>query len=190
MGKILATIVLGVYVSTKLCAAMPDPPISWGEVPGDQLAMKAYTPDSLASAVILCDFGDVHFDQDFRVIFKRHCRIKILTRAGFSWGSVGIQYYAKDKTQRVRDIEGMTITAGADGKVETKELDDNSIFTEDRDNGFKIIRFTMPGLTEGCIVEYRYTLESPAYWFPDWEFQTSEPTLWSELRTTVPPVIS
>ncbi len=188
MARVLATIVLGLTISQWLYAAFPDPPITWGEIPHDQLLMKSFPADSLASAVVLCDFGEVHFDQNFRIIFKRHRRIKILSRAGFAWGSYGIPYYAKDKTQRVRDIEGMTITVGADGNSETRELEDNSIFTEDLDNGWKRIRFTLPGLTEGCIVEYRYTVESPAYYFPDWEFQISEPTLWSELRSTVPPV--
>jgi hypothetical protein len=89
----------------------------------------------------------------------------------------------------VRGIEGQTIFLTADGKMETKELDDDAIFDEKSGENWRQIKFTLPALTPGCVIEYRYTVRSTNAWYmPDWTFQTSEPTLWSEFKVKSPPV--
>jgi transglutaminase-like putative cysteine protease len=166
-----------------------DPPLKWGEVPLEQLKMTSYPPDSNASALILCDYGEVHFDDEYNIVYTRHRRIKIFTKGGFEWGTHSVSYHTKDRTQRVRDLEGMTITLRGDGTISTTELDDESVFEEDVTESWERVRFTLPALTEGCVVEYRYTIESESpHYMPDWEFQTSEPALWSEFRVKIPNV--
>ena len=54
-------------------------PIAWGEIPPEHLAMDHYAPDSNAAAVILADYGNVRFDDDGKMIFERHTRVKILS---------------------------------------------------------------------------------------------------------------
>ena len=39
-----------------------DAPITWGDIPRADLEMKSYEPDSNASAVILCDYGESHYN--------------------------------------------------------------------------------------------------------------------------------
>ena len=166
-------------------------PMKWGEVPRADLEMKNFPADSNATAVILCDYGDVEFiGSDFEMVYRRHRRIKILSEAGYNWGSLTIQYYAKEKLQRVGDVEAQTIKLDAKGAIQKQKLDKASIFDENVDGTWRRIRFTLPSLSPGAVVEYRYTVYSQNGTFlHDWEFQTSEPTRWSEFHAEIPQVL-
>jgi transglutaminase-like putative cysteine protease len=165
-------------------------PPKWGEIPQEHLDMDTYAPDSSAAAVILADYGKVSFENDLDMVFERHTRIKILTEAGYEWGNVTISYRAEDRTQRVKDVEGRTYYAAEGGRVDTRKLEKASIFDEDVDGAWRRIRFTLPALQPGSVIEYRYTVVStnPIY-LPDWAFQKSEPVLWSEYRAEIPEIL-
>lgn len=165
--------------------------IKWGEVPRTDLEMKTFPADSNATAVILSDYGHVEFTgSDFTMVFRRHCRIKILSEAGYNWGSATIAYYAKDRFQRISDVEGQTIKLDAKGAVQKHKLDKASIFDENVDNVWRRVRLTLPALSPGAVVEYRYTVHSlNGTFLHDWEFQTSEPTRWSEFHAEIPQIL-
>jgi transglutaminase-like putative cysteine protease len=166
--------------------------MKWGEPTEEQLAMSSFPADSNANAVVLCDYGTITFSAELNIVFKRHVRIKILNKAAYdAWGTHRVSYYAKEGTQRLKDLAGMTITRDEKGSVVHHELDDDAIFKEEYDNGMEEVRFTLPSLSPGCIVEFRYTIVSEGWGFmPEWTFQGSEPTLWSELRLTCPSFIA
>ena len=175
--------------SPALLADQPDPPLKWGEIPMEQLKMVSYRGDSNATALVLCDYGNAHFNDQLELVFEHHVRVKILTKAGFNWGTKIIHYYSKDHTQRVRDIQGMTVSLDSSRRVLRQELKSESIFEENGTNGWENVRFTLPGLTPGCVVEYRYTIYSSSpFYIPDWSFQTTEPVLWSEYRLKTPQI--
>ena len=165
-------------------------PPKWGEIPQQHLEMEHYAPDSSAAVVILADYGNVLFENDLDMVFERHTRIKILTEAGYEWGSVTIHYLADDRAQRVKDIKGRTYYAADGGRVETHEMEKGSIFDEDVDGEWRRVRFTLPALQPGSVIEYRYKVVStnPRY-VPDWAFQKSEPVLWSEYRIEIPEIL-
>ncbi len=164
-----------------------DKPMKWGEVPRADLEMTSFPADTNASAVILCDYGEVSFDTEYEVDFWRHRRIKILSPAGFKWGEVILTYRAKDRSQRIHDLEGSTFILAADGTVRREKLDKKSIFDENVDNEHRRVRFALPALVPGAVVEYRYRVHSKyAVYLPNWSFQDSEPTRWSELRVEIP----
>jgi transglutaminase-like putative cysteine protease len=158
--------------------------MAWGFVPKAQLAMTMFTADSNATAIVLFDVGDVTVDQSYAVLLKRHTRIKILTRAGFHFATHVIPY---DVGETVRGIEGHTILLSPDGKTTIRTLNSNDVFDEDAGENRRRKKFTMPTVAPGCVIEFRYTVRSsPGY--VRWDFQTTEPTLWSELRTQIPSV--
>ena len=166
----------------------PGPP-KWGTIPREHLEMDHYAPDSMAAAVVLVDYGSVVFEDDLDMVFERHTRIKILTEAGYDRATVAIPYYAEGRTQRVTDIRGRTYVAAEGDRVEVHELDGKSIFDENVDGVWRRMRFTLPALRPGAVIEYRYKVLStdPAY-FPDWAFQQSEPVVWSEFRAEMPEI--
>jgi transglutaminase-like putative cysteine protease len=165
-------------------------PPKWGLIPREHLKMDHYAPDSSAAAVILADYGKVFFERDGDMVFERYTRIKILTEAGYDWGNVAIPYLAERRRQRVKDIEGCTYYAAEGGRVETQEMKQESVFDEDVDGVWKRIRFTLPALRPGSVIEYRYKVVSKnPMLFPAWGFQESEPVLWSEFRADIPGIL-
>jgi hypothetical protein len=56
-------------------------PVKFGEISIEDLKMKRYAKDTMASAVIIFDKGETSLNEDLRVEFKRHTRIKFLTKA-------------------------------------------------------------------------------------------------------------
>ena len=165
------------------------PPMKWGEVPKADLEMKNYPADTNATAVILFDYGEVSFDDAFNLVFKRHRRIKLLSEAAYEWGGLTIGYNAKDRAQWISDIEGQTFTL-ANGAVRKDKMDKKAIFNEDVDGELRRVRFTLPGLAPGAVIEYRYTVHSKeVFYLRGWDFQAEEPTLWSEFRADIPSVL-
>jgi transglutaminase-like putative cysteine protease len=161
----------------------------WGEVPREQLEMARYAPDSSAAAVVLLDYGSVVFEDDLDMVFERRTRIKILTEAGYDRATVTIPFFARNRTQRVTGVKGGTYVAAEGGRIDFHELDGKAIFDEDVDGASRRIRFTLPAVQPGVVIEYQYKVTStdPGY-FPDWAFQEGEPVLWSEYRAEVPEI--
>jgi len=164
-----------------------EPPMKWGEISPELLKMKTYPPDTNAAAVILCDYGTTSFNDELNLVFKRHLRVKILSPAGYEWGTHSILINEEDDLDQIDDIEGITYSLGTNGDLGENELDSDDIFKEKVENELYRYRFTLPALTPGCIVEIRYTIISNnLYRIRDWVFQYSEPALWSEYRLTTP----
>lgn len=164
-----------------------DPPIEWGVIPRSDLEMKSYPADSNASAVILCDYGQSNFNNSLHIIYDRITRIKILNKNGYDKASVAIKLYTKGGEQSISDIEGITYSLDDKGQVVKKELDDDQVFEEEINDNYTLYKFTMPGITPGCIIEYRYKIQSESLWdMQDWTFQWDEPVEWSEYRVCFP----
>lgn len=183
---------LSITLSVMLFAASVSaqdepPPITWGTIPGEHLSMTAFPSDPEASAVILCDYGEVTFDRDDDIRFSRHVRIKILNKAGFEWGTGAVRLYTGENGERLEDLEGKTYSLDNSGKTVEATLDRSATFEEQVSENFRQVRFTLPALKAGAVIEYRYTKRIKSLiLMPDWNFQDSEPTLWSEFRTSIP----
>lgn len=145
--------------------------------------MTIYEPDTSAAALVLCNFGDVQFNLtkgDIRYDFNQHKRIKILKRAGFDEGDVSIPVHSSEK---VRGLQVQVFTP--DGEKYT--LKNSDIFEEKVSDNWSLMKFSAPNITEGAILEYRYTKESEHFTqLPEWYFQENIPTVWSEYRLAVP----
>ena len=186
----LSLCVTFVMSSAAFAQRAPDKkaPIKWGKIPQEHLTMDHYAADSNATAVILADYGDVYFRDDYSIAYERHTRIKILSEGGYDWATVSIPYRAEDGLEKVHGVKGQTFTRGPNGKAMRHKMDKKVIFTEDLDGSYKRVRFTLPALEPGAVIEYTYRVDARSPLFlPDWTFQHSEPTLWSEYRLeTVP----
>ncbi|MEO6949954.1 MAG: DUF3858 domain-containing protein, partial [Ginsengibacter sp.] len=68
------------------------------------------------------------------------------------------------------------------GKMVSTELDKSGQFREKVDNNRQLIKFTLPKVKEGSIIEYEYEVVSPYITVPaPWYFQKlNAPVLWSE----------
>ncbi|MEM6647675.1 MAG: DUF3857 domain-containing protein [Bacteroidota bacterium] len=163
-------------------------PIKWGKIADAEWAVDGFEDDTSATAIILTDYGEAYVGRDYGVTFKRHRRIKILRPEAYDeWGTVAVPFFAEGRAQRVSGVAGQTFTRDENGEVTRHKLGKRSIFKEKMNDEYEVIRFTLPALEPGAIIEYRYTVDSQSpVLLPDWTFQSSEPTLWSEYRAEYP----
>ena len=159
-------------------------PVKFGDVKLNDLKMETYDADPDAAAIILADIGTVNFELTRGYLeFKRHKRIKILKKAGFDWAEFSIQY--SQDGEKLTAIKGITYTLSG-GKLEKHKLDKKTIIKEEVNEFFSQKKISMPAIQEGAIIELEYTLISENFTIPNWYFQTSEPTLYSEYRVKAP----
>ncbi|MDZ4803333.1 MAG: DUF3857 domain-containing protein [Candidatus Eisenbacteria bacterium] len=181
---------MAVWVSTilLLTPSLARSGSGWNDISDEELAMTSWPGDPEATAVVLEDVGEVEFIGEFDLVFKRYRRIKILTKGAYEkWGTVKIPYFAKSGSQKVDSIEGTTTNRESDGSQTQARIDSKSIFDEDVNRSVRQIRFTMPDLRPGSIIEYRYTMHSRGGSFlRSWEFGADQPTRSSEFVATIP----
>ncbi|MDP4174119.1 MAG: transglutaminase domain-containing protein [Bacteroidota bacterium] len=176
-----------IFLSYFSCLTAQDRPIKWGDIPRSDLEMTSFPQDSNASAVILCDYGESNYDDNLELIYQRHRRIKILTKKGYELGTHSVVVNMKDGDESIYGIEGTTYWLNEQGKVESRELDEKDVFKEKIDNERTLCRFTLPALTPGCVIEFRYKIRTNHIeWMRSWVFQESEPVRWSEYRICFP----
>ena len=159
-------------------------PMKFGKVDLADLNMTVYAKDSSASAVVLGDYGTSTMDygpNGFQLVFERHRRIKILTKEGYDWADAEVSVYHEGSSkEKVSNIKGYTYNLEG-GKVVKAKLDKKAIFEEKETDNWDAIKWTMPNVKEGSVIEYTYTIFSD-FWvnYQPWEFQSLIPTVWSE----------
>jgi len=137
----------------------------FGKVSKTELEEKFYPLDSMANAAYLYKKRNTRFifvqGQGFIVETKVHERIKIYNQEGFKWATKEIDYYAPDgrKPERVQITESRTF-ALIDGKVTSTKLSKKEVFTERKNKFWLQKKFTMPNITEGCVLELSYIITS------------------------------
>lgn len=193
LGKNALFISILIFISAfmfKLHAQEIPPPITWGEIPREHLEMTSFPSDTNASAVILCDFGESKFNNDFNIVFNRHQRVKIINTKGYDWGTYSVVLYTKNSTEKFKDVKGATYWLNENGEIEKSELKDEDVFEDEVNDRYTRYKFTLPNLKPGCVIEVNYKIVSDGiFYMKGWVFQRSEPVLWSEYRITHPTMV-
>lgn len=138
----------------------------YGKVSEEEVLATEHKTDKDANAAVLYRDFDTFYDFDsktgFILLTEVHERIKIYNKDGFDWATKEISYYKKgagDKVE-VNSIKGETYYM-ENGKLKSEKLDKDAIFDEEVSRYRGKIKFTMPSVSEGCVIEYRYTKKSP-----------------------------
>ncbi len=167
-------------------------PVKWGKIDDAEIAMTKYDKDTSAAAVVICDVGEVNFsvspsNNEFQLNFKQHTRIKILNRNGFKYATVEIPLYSKQKNkERAQSIDGVTYNF-ENGKKVKEKLKSKDIINEKIDENHTMVKFTLPNVQVGSIIEYEYEISSDYIFnLRTWYFQSDIPTMYSEFNTLIP----
>jgi hypothetical protein len=145
-----------------------------------------------SGAVILADIGEVHFvgnEQSwFSYVYQRHTRIKILNKKAFDIATVHIPLYRPSEDPEKLDRVAASTYNLENGQVTEVKLEKKDIFEDRKHKEYTETRFTLPGVREGSIIDYSYTVNSSYDAFlPTWQFQSERcPCLWSELMVEIP----
>ncbi len=114
-------------------------------------------------------------------------KIKIYDENGESYGNIEIpHYYGKEGIEKITKITGATYNY-ENGKVVKTKLNKKDIFREELSKNNRVVKFAMPNVKPGSIVEYRYSIRSPfIYSIPTWYFQNKIPTKLARYIINVP----
>lgn len=160
----------------------------FGQISNYEINLKECSFDKEAEAIILFDQAETNYDEDYSMITRRRIRIKILNEKGIDKANIRIPVYSGNDFESVSNLEGMTLTAEAFGNIIITNLDKKSIYTEKRDNYFSYIKFAMPAVKAGSIIEYRYLSTMKHFGgLEDWRFQSDLPTIKSSYLLQIPP---
>lgn len=142
-----------------------------------------------AGAVVLLDEAIVEVFPRSEHSFSeyiRHTVVKVLNERGLKYANVLIPY---DNNSTVEDVRARVILP--DGKIvrlskdeiyDTTLYPDFMFYSDDRAR-----RFTVPGVEEGCLIEYewRKTINNFSFW-TRWDFQHADPVLLSRYTVRCP----
>ncbi|MEX2230781.1 MAG: transglutaminase domain-containing protein [Cyclobacteriaceae bacterium] len=181
---------LSIIVTTALGQK---PPVKFGEVPLEDVAMPFYEKDSSAAAVILADYGTstIIYRQNmgFSLDFERVTRIKIFKKEGLEWGDFSIPLYKSGSAdEKLTSLKAITYNL-ENGKIVESKLKNDGIFKESFDANRDYVKVTCPNVREGSVVEITYKVNSDSEFlfnFQDWSFQSAIPTILSEYRAAIP----
>lgn len=153
--------------------------------------MTSYNIDKSAEALVLYDVGESSFIQEdggFEIRFERATRIKIFSKAGLDYAKVEIPFYAEGQIfEDVYDIQAYTYNL-ENGTMKRTALDKSNIYEERKNEYWKVLKFAMPDVRPGSIIEFKYTLQTPyTFNLQDWSFQRSIPTAFSKYTVHMVP---
>jgi len=177
---------------TSIAAFAQDFP--YGEQDNAALDMKKYDKDTSAHAVVLNEYGtstiNLTSDYNIRLTFTYHAKIKFFDSKEFERvGTFEIPIYNGGSTEYedVEDIKGITFYKDANGTVQQTELDSKKVIREKQDKHITRLKFAMPALRNGCVIEVTYKVISPYIGrFHPWYFQDYIPKINSEYEAHIP----
>jgi len=167
--------------------------LSYGKISPEELSMTVYEPDTTAHAVILCDKADIYYEyaaQDFRVVQNFEKRIKILDSEGTDYANITIPVYQETRPGSSREaISRIEATAYnlENGKIVRTKMEKSYIFDERVSPYYKHIKFSIPAVRTGTVIEFRYRITSDFYHsLPDWDIQGELPVMHAQYEVKIP----
>lgn len=170
------------------------PNLKYGKPSKEELSLATYAPDTTATAIYLFHQGqsDFTYHDGFQLVTEHWVRIKILKPQGVSYADVSVPYYSptdKDEgKERASEIEGCSYNM-ENGKCVKTSMKRESVSIERIDNRYKMLKFSLPAVKEGTVIEYHYKLFSDYFSHIDnWMMQEELPVLYNQYKITIPNV--
>src|SRR4030095_832109 len=118
----------------------------------------------------------------------RRTKVKILKESGLEYGNVTLHYYLRDDFENLTDIEAIVHTTDEKGVPYSIELDKKSIYKGRVNEIYGEVKFALPGIKVGSIIEYSYVSKMKSWGgLDEWEFQREIPTLYSKYDVNILP---
>ncbi|WP_264535257.1 DUF3857 domain-containing protein [Flavobacterium sp. N1736] len=162
-----------------------------GKVSIDELKEKRHSKDTSAVAAILYKKGNskVEYNQNdgFVLTTEVETRIKIYKKEGYNYANQTIGYSISGGSKENVQISDANTFNLVNGKIEKTKLKSDGIFDELVNKFLGRKKITMPNISEGSVIEFKYTVKAPyVSWMRDWKFQYDIPVNHSEFTTYIP----
>jgi len=160
----------------------------FGDFNAEEMSIKQCAFDPEAEAIILLDKAIANYDDDYHLIIERRIRIKILTDKGIDRANIVIPFYHKDEFEYITKVEAYTYNWDASKNASFQAVEKKSIYTEKQNNYYSLIKFAMPSVKAGSIIEYHYVSTMKHYGgLDEWKFQSDLPTMKSSFLVNILP---
>ncbi len=152
-----------------LCALMSNSltgqETKFGKVSKAELEEKFNPLDSATAATYLFKKRRTYFEYQsgdgFNLVTSIHNRIKIYNQDGFEYATKEVALYKNGSSkEKVTNLKAATFNL-KDGKIEQSKLKKDGEFMVELSESWDQKSFTMPNISEGSVIEYKYELRSP-----------------------------
>jgi len=165
--------------------------LKWGKPTDQELQMTEYAADKDADAVVLCHKTDVSYqflNGDFKVFYYVNARYKVLKPEGRRVADQEIAYYVGNSIRKEL-VAGLKATAYnlENGKVVKTKMERSMTNEEQIDKNERLLKFSVPQVKVGTVIEYEYRIESDFYGdIRDWYAQEDIPVLYTSYNLSIP----
>ena len=155
-----------VVLAQTLCAQTIEPNLKWGKPTEQELKMTEYPDDKDADAVVLFHKTDVYYgyaEGDFKVYYGVKTRLKVLKPEGKRVADKTIVFQENEINRTNKEmITGLKATAYnmENGKLVKTKMERSMINEERLDKNQKQLKFSVPQVKVGTVIEYEYRIES------------------------------
>ncbi|MDR0755199.1 MAG: DUF3857 domain-containing protein [Prevotellaceae bacterium] len=161
----------------------------FGKITKDELEMTVYDKAPDAEAVILYENVDIYYNifNTVNIVYDYKIKVKILKKEGTSWGDGEIILYNRGSADEF--LSGLKASSYnlVNGKMVESELKKDYIFKEKMDERRTRVKFSIPEVQVGSVIEYKYQITSDyIFSIPDLNVQHSIPVIYSKFNVTVP----
>ena len=162
----------------------------FGKVSAEEVSMATCAMDPEADAMYLYDIGDVYYSNNGMMIYDVQVRIKIFKKEAVGLADVEYPYYTNTSpSEEVSRIDACTYNM-VDGKVVKTQMSKKNIFKEKVSDRLSRVKFSLPDVREGSVIEYKFSFASPRLSrVPDLVIQHDYPVLHSKMRVSFPEFI-
>ncbi len=163
----------------------------FGKISKEELQEKYNPLDSTANATYLYKNRKTSFEyiqgDGFHQVTEVHERIKIYNQEGFDYASKSIYLYKSGGVnEKFTGLKAYTYNI-INEKIEEDKLGKEGIFESEMHKYSNQIKFTMPNIKPGSVIEYKYRIDSPFYWnVNDYIFQHDIPIKKLEAKFEAP----
>lgn len=166
----------------------------FSKVTAADFVTPAEAADSSVDAVYIYEIGETRFagsGSGFVMETIVKVRMQIVTEDGKEYANRTIVYFndpklANSQNERISGLEATSYNL-VDGKVVKTSMASKYVFKEQATDNLMRMKFSIPEVKVGSIIEYKYMLTSPRYYdIPSWTFQKSEPVRYAYYSATIP----
>lgn len=140
--------------------------IKFGKISKEELEQTSHPKEPEAPAAILSKKHFVRYVYDdnrgFQQVREINLRIKIYSQEGFSYADHETPLFntTGNVYESISKVTGSTFSL-ENGKIVETKLKNDQVFTNKENDYRKIVKFTMPNIKPGCVIEYKYEITSP-----------------------------
>lgn len=156
----------------------------FGKVSMNELSMTSYPQDTSARAVIIFNNGDVVLDTELNASMKRHVRIKFFDQSQVDdWANMTVRLSRGGSS--IAKVRASSFNL-ENGKMVESKMAEDAIFKTKLNRYYEEVKFAVPNVKAGTVIDISYTIRASASAMPSWQFQFTIPVMETRYEASIP----